>query len=264
MEELDLLATRLEPDTFENIDFRTIDDLAYITLKRPTLNTAMLIELGSALEKIDLSETIKIVVIQGGDSFCSGLDMSEHTDEGVYQLIESFYQIFMRLTDLEPVVISVVTGMALGAGCELATFCDFCLAAEDAKLGQPELKVGLFPSVAAVTYPRLIGVHRAMELIMTGRTVSAREAQQMGLITRAIDPAQLSDEVEKWVQFLRSFSTPVLRMTRRLISGALHQPFDEAMRASVEIYLNQLVATDDAKEGVSALIEGRPPVWKHR
>ena len=154
--------------------------------------------------------------------------------------------------------------MALGAGCELAAICDFCFAAEGSKLGQPELKAGLFPSVAPVIYPRLVGLHRTYEMILTGRIYEAREAEGIGLITRAVAPDELDAEVEKWVQFLQTFSTPVLRLARRAISDAVNLPFDEGLRHVEEVYLNQLVSTEDAKEGVRALRERRQPVWKHK
>ncbi len=268
-EPLDAVTTSQDPPKLQHIQFRVDHDVARIALNRPeaanALSFATLNEVDHALGTLELNEAVKVVVISGSDkAFSSGLDIAEHTDENVYQLLEAFHQIIRTLMELEAVSISVVKGMALGAGCELAASCDFCFAAEGSKLGQPELKAGLFPSVAPVIYPRLVGLHRTYEMILTGRIYEAREAEGIGLITRAVAPDELDAEVEKWVQFLQTFSTPVLRLARRAISDAVNLPFDEGLRHVEEVYLNQLVSTEDAKEGVRALRERRQPVWKHK
>lgn len=268
-ESLDAISASPGPPELKYIELRVDHDIARIALNRPeasnALSLATLEEIDYAVGTLELNEAIKVVVFTGSErAFSSGLDIAEHTDENVYQLLEAFHQIIRRLMELEAVSISVVKGMALGAGCELAASCDFCFAAEGSKLGQPELKAGLFPSVAPVIYPRLVGLHRTYEMILTGRVYDAREAESIGLITRTVAPDQLDAEIEKWIQFLQGFSTPVLRLARRAISDAVNLPFDEGLRHVEEVYLNQLVATEDAKEGVRALRERRAPVWKHR
>ena len=252
-----------------HIQERLDDGVLRVQLNRPeasnALNLKALEELAYVLDQLELKESAKVVVFTGSDrAFSSGLDIAEHTDENVYQLLDAFHRVMRRMQELETVSMSVVKGMALGAGCELAAACDFCFAAETAKLGQPELKAGLFPTVAPVIYPRLIGLHRTFELILTGRIYEAREAETIGLVTRALAPELLDGEVEKWVQFLRGFSTPVLRLARRSIADAAFMPFEEGLRHVEEVYLNQLMSTEDAKEGVRALRERRPPVWQHR
>jgi cyclohexa-1,5-dienecarbonyl-CoA hydratase len=269
MDTLNPVSMSQDPPELQHVQFRVDHDVARIRLNRPEAANALsllaLHEIDHALSTLELNEDVKIVVISGSEqSFSSGLDIAEHTDENVYQLLEAFHQIIRRLMELESVSISVVKGMALGAGCELAASCDFCFAAEGSKLGQPELKAGLFPSVAPVIYPRLVGLHRTYEMILTGRIYEAREAEGIGLITRGVVPDQLDAEVEKWVQFLQTFSTPVLRLARRAISDAVNLPFEEGLRHVEEVYLNQLVSTEDAKEGVRALRERRQPVWKHK
>jgi cyclohexa-1,5-dienecarbonyl-CoA hydratase len=179
-------------------------------------------------------------------------------------MVDAFLLIFQRLMQLEAVSISIVKGMALGGGCELAACCDFSFAAEDSKLGQPEIKAGVFPPIAAVVYPRIVGLRRTFEMLLTGRIYGAKEAERIGLITRAIANDQLDQEVHRWIEFLKGFSSPVLRFTRQAISGALTLPFDDALRHVEEIYLNELMSTEDAKEGLRAVLERRRPVWKHR
>ena len=263
------VATRPTPDDYKNITYAVDGDICRITLKRPeannALNLAMLEELGYAFEQTELNDDIQVVLLQGNDkAFSSGLDVAEHTEEMVFQLIETFHRLFHRMTALQAVTVSVVKGMALGAGCELAACCDFCFAAEEAKLGQPEIKAGLFPSVGVVAYPRLIGLHKTYELILTGRIYSAKEAEQIGLITRALPTQTLEGESTKWIEFLRSFSTPVVQLARQAISEAASMPFEKALRHVEGIYLNQLMYTEDAKEGVKALLERRQPQWKNK
>lgn len=257
------------PPELKHIQFTLADHVARIVLHRPeasnALNLAALEEIAYVLEQLEIQESAKVVVFSGSDkAFSSGLDIAEHTDDNVYQLLDAFHRVIRRIMELETVSFSVVRGMALGAGCELAASCDFCFASEQAKLGQPELKAGLFPSVAPVIYPRLLGLHRSFELILTGRIYDAREAESIGLVTRAIAADKLEAEVDKWVEFLKGFSTPVLRLARRAISDAANLPFEEGLRHVEEVYLNQLMSTEDAKEGVRALRERRQPVWKHR
>ena len=268
-ESLDAVQGPSNPTTLEHIRCQVDSGIAQIALARPAAANALslksLEEIVRTLGELDLDESIKVVVFTGSEqAFSSGLDIAEHTDENVYQLLETFHEVIRLLMELELVSISVVKGMALGAGCELAAVCDFCFAAEGAKLGQPELKAGLFPTVAPMIYPRLVGLRRTYEMILTGRTYDAKEAESIGLITRAIAPTQLDAEVEKWTQFLKSFSTPVLRLARRVTSEAVNLPFDEGLRHVESVYLNQLMSTEDAKEGVRALRERRQPVWKHK
>jgi cyclohexa-1,5-dienecarbonyl-CoA hydratase len=253
----------------EFIQYHVDDGVARITLVRPkasnAMNITMLEEIGSVLEDVDMNPEVKILLFQGDDNaFSSGLDIADHTEENAYQMMNAFSSIFRRLMRLDAVSVSVVKGLALGGGCELAAFCDFSFAAEDAKLGQPEIKAGLFPPVAAAVYPRIIGLRRTFEMLLTGRIYSAKEAERIGLITRAVAGQQLDEEVQRWMDFLKSFSSPVLKLTRQAISGSLTLPLDEALRYVEEIYLNELMATEDVKEGLRAILERRKPVWKHR
>jgi cyclohexa-1,5-dienecarbonyl-CoA hydratase len=255
--------------SLELIQYRAESGVARITLARPkasnVMNITMLEEIGAALEVVDMAQQIKILVFEGNDNaFSSGLDIADHTEENAYQMMDEFSSIFRRLLALDAVSVSIVKGMALGGGCELAACCDFSFAAEDAKLGQPEIRAGLFPTVAAAVYPRTIGLRRTFEMLLTGRIYSAKEAERIGLITRAFPKEQLDQEVQRWIDVLKSFSSPVLKLTRQAISAGMTLPMDEALRHVEEIYLNELMATEDVKEGLSAVLERRKPVWKHR
>ena len=268
-EPLDATSTSSQgPKEYKFIQLQKEGDLVRLRLNRPpynVMNITMLEEIGHALDAVDMMRDAKIILFEGSDkSFSGGLDIADHTEEKTYQMLEAFHRIFRNLIDLEAVSISVVKGMALGGGCELAACCDFCFSAEDAKLGQPEIKVGIFPSVACVLYSRLIGLHKAFEIILTGRVLTAREAESIGLISRSVPPDQLDAEVQRWINFLKGFSAPVLRYTRRAVSDVVNLPFEDALRHVEEIYLNQLMSTEDAKEGLRAFLEKRKPVWKHR
>lgn len=251
------------------VTFRVDGDVAHVTLSRPearnALSVATLDALYEALEQAERDENLKIALLLGSEqAFSSGLELAEHTDEHTYQLLESFHRVVRKLQDLECVSISVVKGMAVGAGCELAASCDFCFASEGSKLGQPELKAGLFPTVAPTLYPRLIGRHRAMEMILTGRIYEAREAESIGLITRAIAPDAIDAETRRWIGFLRGFSTPVLRLARRAVADSMSLSMDEGLRHTASVYLDQLMSTEDAKEGVRAIRERRSPEWRNK
>ncbi len=245
------------------------DGVARIKMNRPQANNAMNItmleEIGEALENAEMRFNAKIVVFEGSEqAFSSGLDIADHTEEKAYQLLESFGELCRRLLQLEAVSISVVKGLALGSGCELASLCDFSFVAEEAKLGQPEIKAGIFPPVAAATYPRLIGLRRTFEMILTGRIYSAREAEHIGLVTRAVAAERLDQEVQRWIDFLKGYSTPALRFARQAITSSLSLATEEALRNCEDIYLNDLMSTEDAKEGIQAILERRKPVWKNK
>ena len=268
-ERLEATATSsLHPTDCKFIQLQKEGDVVRLTLNRPpynVMNITMLEEIGHAIDDLDMMQDTKIILFEGSDkSFSGGLDIADHTEEKAYQMLEVFHRIVRSLIELEAVSISVVKGMALGGGCELAACCDFCFSAEDAKLGQPEIKVGILPSVACVLYPRLIGLHKAFEIILTGRVLSAREAESVGLISRSVSPDQLDAEVQRWIHSLKGLSAPVLRYTRRAVLDVVNLPFEDALKHVEEIYLNQLMSTEDTKEGLRAFLEKRKPAWKHR
>lgn len=259
---------RRNVDNLKFLSYTRVNGVARVGLNRPPFNVmsiAMLEEISTVLDAIEVAGDVQVVVLSGSEkAFSGGLDLSDHTEERSYQLIESFNEVFRKLEKLEPPTISVVKGMALGGGCELAASCDLAFVAEDAKLGQPEIKVGVFPPIAAIVYPQLIGRHRTMELIFSGEVFSGKEAAEMGLVNRALPATQVDAEAEKWVERLSALSAPVLQLTRRAVTEAAGLPFADALRKVEEIYLNYLLATEDAREGLRAFLEKRKPSWKNR
>jgi len=158
----------------------------------------------------------------------------------------------------------VAQGHALGGGCELACFCDLVVAAQGARFGQPEIAVGVFPPVAAALFPHLIGARRAAELILTGEAIPADEAHRIGLINAVVPPEQLAIEAERMLARLTDKSAAVLRVARRALRAGMAAGFDEALPAIEAMYTGSLMQLADPSEGLTAFMQKRKPVWKHR
>jgi cyclohexa-1,5-dienecarbonyl-CoA hydratase len=244
------------------------DTAARLTLARPPLNILtieMLEELGDALDRVAaLAETRALVLAAEGKAFSAGVAVEDHLGDRVKPMLEAFHRIFHLLRALPCPTVAAVQGAALGGGAELATFCDFVIASETATLGQPEIKVGIFPPVAAVHYPNRIGLARTLQLLLTGEVIGAREAERIGLVDRVVPAAQLDAAVEETLAKLRDKSRAVLALTRRAVLEAAGQPFEAALRAIEALYHAELMATEDAHEGLKAFVERRAPVWRHR
>jgi len=244
------------------------EGVARITLNRPPLNIlniAMMQEINSALDALGSRADAKVLVIDHeGKAFSAGVDIKDHTAEKVDAMIEVLHRIFQLLGALELPTLAVVKGPALGAGCELATFCDMVLASQQATFGVPEIKVGVFPPIAAAVLPRLIGRNRALEMIFTGEVVGAEEARQMGLVNRVFPAEGFREKVDEFIAKLTSLSAPVLKLAKRAVDRGLYLSVTEAMSKAEEIYLDDLMRTEDAHEGLQAFLEKRKPHWKNR
>jgi cyclohexa-1,5-dienecarbonyl-CoA hydratase len=180
------------------------------------------------------------------------------------RMLEAFHGIFRQMADGEVPTLAVVQGHALGGGCELACACDLIVAAHGAKFGQPEIAVGVFPPVAAALFPHLTGGKRAAELILTGEPIGAEEAHRIGLINAAVPGDQLALEAERLLGRLADKSAPVLRLAKRALRAGMAAGFDEALPAIEEIYTRSLMSLEDPGEGLSAFMQKRKPVWRHR
>jgi cyclohexa-1,5-dienecarbonyl-CoA hydratase len=175
-------------------------------------------------------------------------------------MLKHFHDIFRNLLALERITIAAVNGHCLGGGCELAAFCDIVIATDDAQFGQPEINVGCYPPVAAALLPVLVGRKRATEWILTGNSISAQAAQAAGLINRVVPKGELDAAVENFIKILSQKSPIVLKLAKRsLLQGSFD--FLSALGRTEEIYLEQLIKTDDVKEGINAFLEKRTPVW---
>lgn len=249
----------------ETIQLRIEHRTAWITLDRPPLNVldiAMMKSLDTALERA-LSKS-DFVVFQGAGekAFCAGADVADHTPGRVEKMLSSFHAVFRRLASADCLTIAAVHGHCLGGGMELAAFCDFVLATESAKFGQPEIKLGCFPPVAMVILPRRIGMQAAAHLILTGHQISATEAHRLGLVTRVVPDQELPTAVDMLLGELQTLSPTVLHLTRKTLAQFHSAKFLKQLAETERIYLSELMQTHDAQEGVRAFLEKRKPVWK--
>lgn len=254
-------------------EYRTIQcefggEVARITLNQPPLNIMdipMLGELQSALARVHSDSVAKVLVIgHQGKAFSAGVSIQDHTPEKVPEMIEKFHGIFRLLNSLALPSLALVDGMALGGGCELAIFCDLVLASDRATFGQPEIKVGVFPPVAAVVFPHLVGRNRALELLLTGEIIEAAEAKALGLINKVFPAQDFHQKAGEFIGKLTALSAPVLKLTKRAVDRALDVSVSEGIASAEELYLGELMQTEDAHEGLNAYLQKRKPVWKNR
>jgi enoyl-CoA hydratase/carnithine racemase len=199
-----------------------------------------------------------------GKYFSAGFELGDHLGDRAYLMMEAFKRLFDNLAGLDKPVAAVVGGAALGAGSILAVACDTVLAGASAKFGHPEIKGGVFNPVAAALLPRLIGRKRAFDMILGGQVVTAAEAERIGLISRAVPDDKLEAEAVALMQRYQEGSATVLQLTRRAVAGGFELPLPDAIRHAEDVYLNQLMSTEDAEEGLKAIMEKRKPVWKDR
>ena len=255
---------------YQNINFRIEDRVGYITLARPPLNIlniAMMREIDAALDECGNEREMVAVVFEAvpaSRAFSAGVAIEEHVAETIYQMLDSFHGIFRSLAQMAKPALAVVDGAALGGGCELVAGCDIVIASERARFGVPEIKLGVFPPVAAVILPRIIGERRARELILTGELVDAQEAAQLGLISYVVPSVQLEQKTQEVLGSLRELSATALESARRALDIGHGHSFEDALAKVEDLYLNELMKTEDAREGIAAFMEKRKPVWRNR
>ncbi len=255
---------------FQSVKFAIDDRVARITFARPPLNVfniAMMREIGGALsECIPRRDLAAIVFDAAADSraFSAGVAVEEHVPETVFQMLEAFHSIFRLLRQIAKPVIAVVDGPALGGGCELVAACDIVIASERARFGQPEIKLGVFPPVAAILLPRIIGEKRARELMLTGDLIDAAEALRLGLVNYVVPSAELEKKTESMLGKLRELSASSLAMTRTALDLGSQNSFESTLAEVESLYLNDLMKTQDAQEGSRAFMEKRKPEWRNK
>lgn len=252
-----------------SINFRIEDRVARITLARPPLNVlniAMMREIGAALSESAQGEIVAIVFDADKNcrAFSAGVAIEEHVEETIYQMLDSFHAIFRQLEQIGKPTIGVIDGAALGGGCELVAACDIVIASDRSRFGQPEIKLGVFPPVAAVLLPLVIGEKRARELILTGEIIDATEASRLGLCNHVVPSPQLEGKLLEVLGKLRELSGTSLQFTRQSLDRGRGWSLDAALSEQENIYLHELMKTADANEGVKAFMEKRKPVWRHR
>ena len=239
-----------------------------LTWDRPPLNVldvALLRELTDAL--VDCAAASADVVIlrgAGQRAFSAGVDIRDHTVEKVPEMLGVVHGVIRKLLALPQVTIAAVRGVCLGGGCEVASSCDFVVATEASSFATPEIFVGCYPPVALARFTNLIGYHRAVEMILTGKRVAAPEAQAIGLINRVCGEDELETALDLLTQELLGKSGAVLRLTLKGLRELSLRGFEESLRRSEEIYCNELLQTADVEEGINAFLEKRAPHWRHQ
>ena len=255
---------------YEHIRFDIEDRVAHITLARPPLNIlniAMMREIGQALVQCGHERQLVAIVFDADKecrAFSAGVAVEEHAEGTIYQMLDSFHAIFRMLEQIARPTIAVVENAALGGGCELVAACDIVIAGERSRFGQLEIKLGVFPPVAVVLLPRIIGDKRARELILTGDLIDAVEAGRIGLVNHVVPSSQLESKLLEVLSKLRELSAASLELTRRAIDLGRGRSIDTALAEVEDVYLHELMKTKDANEGINAFVGKRKPVWRDR
>jgi cyclohexa-1,5-dienecarbonyl-CoA hydratase len=238
-----------------------------ITIDRPPLNILNIEAFDSlhdALSELTSGgSAVDVIVIRsaGEKAFCAGADIGDHTPEAAPRMLESFHRVARRLRTIDAVTVAAARGVALGGGFELLQCCDIVVAAEDIQLGQPEILVGSFPPIAAVVLPAAAGGPIASDLVLTGRRVTGQEALARGLVSRLVPASELDAEVGRVVESLERNSGAVMRLAVKALRGSRGGEFVAALARTERIYIDELLKLEDAREGVKAFMEKRPPKW---
>lgn len=242
--------------------------VARLTLARPpvnVMNIAMIRTMNALLTSLTTRGDLCALLIDAeGPVFSAGVDVPEHRRETVEQMIGTFHQTVRLIDDLPMPVVAAVHGGAYGGGMELAIFCDMVLASDDLKIGVPEITLGVYPPVAVAHLARIIGYHRAAELILTGRVLNAAEAHAIGMVNHVYPSRDFRRAVDDFMTQLTRLSAFSLRQTRRALRQTALLGFDEALAKAESIYLRDLMSGSDPAEGLDAFVEKRSPIWRDR
>lgn len=255
---------------YETILSETRGKVGLITIHRPdalnALNSTVIREINIALDGFEADAAIGAIVITGSEkAFAAGADVKEMKDLAFPSTyLDDFITAWDKVSQRRKPIIAAVSGFALGGGCELAMMCDFILASETAKFGQPEIRLGIMPGAGGTQrLTRAVGKAKAMELCLTGRMMDAQEAERAGLVSRIVPVADLVEEAVKTASTIASFSRQSVLMTKEAINRAFESSLAEGIRFERREF-QSLFATEDQKEGMSAFIEKRPAAFKDR
>jgi len=236
-----------------------------IELRHPPLNVIdvpMMVELATVLSEIETKPNVAVVVLSGeGKSFSAGVDVAAHTPDKVEDMLAKFHRVIRSLVATKKVTIAAVHGLCLGGGAELAMVCDLVYSDDDAEWGFPEIKLSCLPPVACTALAALVGQKKAAELILTGRSVTGREAAEIGLATRSVPDNHLSSAVQACVGQLLRLSPAALSLAKKACYAWDSIHFDKGLARAEKIYVEDLMKTSDAQEGIRAFLEKRAPKW---
>ena len=256
---------------YNNILVKIEDGAGLITLNRPkalnALNSELLDELVAVLEAWDADEAVRAIVLTGSErAFAAGADIREMAPRSYMDMFKAnfFAAAADRIAAVRKPIIAAVAGYALGGGCELAMLCDFIIAADTAKFGQPEINLGLMPGIGGTQrLTRFVGKSKAMEMCLTGRNMDAEEAERAGLVSRVVPAGDLIHEAMEAARKIASQSVPIVMMTKETVNRAYETTLSEGIRFERRVF-HAMFATEDQKEGMAAFSEKRKPVFKDR
>ncbi|MFJ5298588.1 enoyl-CoA hydratase [Pseudomonas sp. NPDC088368] len=256
--------------TYETILKEIKGRVALLTLNRPqalnALNAQLISELNHALDELERDRDIGCIVLTGSaKAFAAGADIKEMAELTYPQIyLDDLFSDSDRVANRRKPIIAAVSGFALGGGCELALMCDFILAADNARFGQPEIKLGVLPGMGGTQrLTRAVGKAKAMEMCLTGRMIDAEEAERSGLVARIVPQAQLLEEALKVAESIAAKSLPVAMMVKESVNRAFEVSLSEGIRFERRVF-HSAFASADQKEGMAAFIEKREPSFKHR
>jgi cyclohexa-1,5-dienecarbonyl-CoA hydratase len=219
-------------------------------------------ELVATLESVGRQRDLSAVVLSGdGRVFSAGVDVRDHLPDRGAEMLHEFHRVCRLVLAIDPPVIAAVQGPALGGGCELTLLCDLVLASERASFGLPEIRLGVFPPVAAVALPRIIPAHVASEMLLTGAVIDAAAARHWGLANRVVPESEFAAALEALLAELAALSATSLAITKRAMRISRVRPTAEEIEAAERLYLEELLHSEDAIEGLRAFLEKRAPAW---
>jgi cyclohexa-1,5-dienecarbonyl-CoA hydratase len=240
--------------------------VARIALRNPALNVIdipMMEELSQTLAQIESRSDVSVIVLSGeGKHFSAGVDVAAHTPDKVQEMLQKFHTVVRAVVTSKRMTIAAVHGHCLGGGAELAMVCDIVYSTESAQWGFPEIKLGCYPPVACTALAALVGQKHAAELILTGRTITGKQAAEMGLVNQAVPDHDLHAAVGGVLKEIVRLSPAALGLTKKAAYAWDSMHFDKGLARAEKIYLEELMNTEDAQEGIRAFIEKREPRWK--
>jgi len=249
----------------ERVSLDMEDAVARIILRNSPVNVIdfrMMEELSQVLAEIESQSHVMAVILSGeGRAFSAGVDIAAHTPDKVEEMLTKFHALVRTLVAMRKVTVAAVHGLCLGGGAELAMVCDLVYTSEDAEWGFPEIKLGCFPPVACTALAALVGQKKAAELILTGRSVTGREAGEIGLATRSVPDNLLDSTVQASVAQLLRLSPTALSIAKKASYAWDSMHFDKGLARAEKTYFEDLIKTPDAQEGIRAFLEKRPPKW---
>jgi enoyl-CoA hydratase/carnithine racemase len=257
--------------SFETLLVETSDGVTLIRLNRPqalnALNSQLLDELSRALDEAEADEAVRCLVLTGSErAFAAGADIKEMSDKTYAQMFSSdfFTKATRRIEQFRKPIIAAVAGYALGGGCEIAMLCDFILAAETAKFGQPEINLGVMPGIGGTQrLTRFVGKSKAMEMVLTARMMDAAEAERAGLVSRIVPADKLIEEALATARKIAAQSPLAVMMNKELVEAAYETTLATGVAMERRLF-HSLFAFEDQKEGMAAFIEKRPPKFTGR